>query len=243
VKHSHIDTAPDPVQQSSNTGYFEIRAMSELSGGLTGDERMSRILAWTALGGVAAMIGATASFVFFAAEDTYAGCHGIVMPGDGVIGGPFALISETGAVVTDKQVIDMPSLIYFGYTYCPDVCPLDVVRNAEAVDVLDEWGIGVKPVFISVDYGRDTAESVDDFTANIHPAMLGLTGTQEQVRAVAKAYRYVFSIQDPEDEFYLISHMTLSYLMDPEKGFVAAFDRSLSGEQLADQVACYLGEA
>jgi protein SCO1/2 len=146
-------------------------------------------------------------------------------------------------VITDKQVIDMPSLIYFGYTYCPDVCPLDVVRNAEAVDVLDEWGIGVKPVFISVDYGRDTAESVDDFTANIHPAMLGLTGTQEQVRAVAKAYRYVFSIQDPEDEFYLISHMTLSYLMDPEKGFVAAFDRSLSGEQLADQVACYLGEA
>lgn len=171
-----------------------------------------------------------------------ADCPGLAVAGGDSIGGPFTLVSETGEQVTEEDVITQPTLIYFGYTYCPDVCPLDVVRNAEAVDILAEQGVEVKPVFISVDHGRDTPETLDDFTANIHPDMLGLTGTEEQIRAAAKAYRYVYQIQDEGDpDYYLINHMTLSYLMTPEDGFVTGFTRDLSPDQLAEQAACHLG--
>ena len=75
------------------------------------------------------------------------------------IGGPFTLVDETGKTVTDKEVITKPSLVYFGYTFCPDVCPLDKARNAEAVDILDETRLDVTPVFISIDPGRDTPQA------------------------------------------------------------------------------------
>ena len=98
----------------------------------------------------------------------------------------------------------------------------------------------MRPVFVSVDWGRDDAQSMDDFTANIHPDMLGLTGSEEQIRAASKAYRTYFNIRDPEDEFYLIDHSTFTYLVLPETGYLSFFRRELTGEQLADQVQCFL---
>lgn len=201
----------------------------------------TRLAAYGALSVAIAVIAGTAAWVV-TSDSGRKDCPGLAVAGGSEIGGPFTLLSETGEQVTEADVIDGPTLIYFGYTYCPDVCPLDTVRNAEAVDILAAQGINVKPVFISVDHGRDTAESMDDFTANIHPDMLGLTGTEEQIRAAAKAYRYVYQIQDGDDaDYYLINHMTLSYLMTPEDGFVTGFTRDLSPEQLAEQAACHLG--
>ena len=205
---------------------------------------MDRLYVSVAAVAVAAVLGGTAAYVFLGAEeDKYANCISAQVGGDAQIGGPFELISETGETVTETDVIDMPTLVYFGYTFCPDVCPLDTVRNAEAVDLLGEKDLSVKPVFISVDHGRDTAETMDDFTANLHPEMLGLTGTEDQIRKAAQAYRAYYDIRDPEDEYYLVDHSTISYLMTPEEGFVAAFERAISGEQLAEQIACYLEAA
>lgn len=202
---------------------------------------MSKPLALAALASVTALIVGSASYVYYASsQSAYADCNSVAMVGNADLGGAFTLVSETGETVTDKDVITGPTLMYFGYTYCPDVCPLDVVRNVEAVDILAERGLSLKPVFVSVDHIRDTPETIDDFTANMHPQLLGLTGSEQQIRDVARSFRYVFDIQDPEDEFTLINHMTLSYLMKPEEGFVAAFDRALSGDQLADDLACYL---
>ena len=116
--------------------------------------------------------------------------------GSAQIGGPFELVSETGETVTDADVIDKPTLIYFGYTFCPDVCPLDAARNAAAVDILEERGDMVKPVFISVDPARDTPEVLAEFTDYLHPRMVGLTGSPEQVRAASKAYRTYYQAQD-----------------------------------------------
>ncbi len=173
--------------------------------------------------------------------DIFAQCQGgAIAGGPSAIGGPLELVSETGATVTDSEIFTRPSLLYFGYTYCPDVCPLDVVRNVEAVEVLAERGQDVQPVFVSVDYGRDTAQSVADFTDNIYPDMLGLTGSEDQIRAASKAYRTYFNVRDPDDEFYLIDHSTFTYLVMPDTGFLAYFRRELSGDQLADQVQCYL---
>lgn len=170
--------------------------------------------------------------------DRYASCRGGEVAGD--IGGPFELVSETGETVTDVDVITRPTLIYFGYTFCPDVCPLDVVRNAEAIEILAERGLDAQPVFISVDWGRDTPETMLDYTDLIHPDLLGLSGSETQVRDAAQAYRAYYKMHDMSDEFYLVDHSTFSYLVMPEEGFAGFFRRELSGEELADRVQCFL---
>lgn len=180
-------------------------------------------------------------------EDQFAECRaGQVAGGTSQIGGAFELQSETGETVTDQQVIDQPSLIYFGYTYCPDVCPLDAARNAEAVDILEQHGKIVKPVFISVDPERDTPEVMAEFTDYLHPRMLGLTGTPEQVKAASAAYRTYYSAQTPEEgdeEYYLVDHSTFTYLVLPEHGFVEFFRREVTPEQMVETVACFVDVA
>lgn len=168
-------------------------------------------------------------------------CSATTIADDGNgIGGPFELVNAQGQTVTDKDVITEPSLIYFGYTFCPDVCPLDTARNAEAVDILTERGMSVTPVFITVDPQRDTPEIVGDFAYNLHEKMIGLTGSVEQTDAASKAYRTYYKLHDTSDEFYLVDHSTFTYLVFPEIGFVEFFRRDTSPEEMADRVACFV---
>ena len=178
-------------------------------------------------------------------EDTAFGqCQATQIAGDGnQIGGPFELVNAQGETVTDKDVITEPTLIYFGYTFCPDVCPLDTARNAEAVDVLAERGMSVTPVFITIDPERDTPELVGDFAYNLHEKMIGLTGTPEQTDAASKAYRTYYKAHDKSDEFYLVDHSTFTYLVMPEHGFVEFFRRDVSAEAMADRVGCLVENA
>ena len=169
-------------------------------------------------------------------------CGGAAVAGAD-IGGPFELVSETGETVTDAEVLDQPALVYFGYTFCPDVCPMDVARNADAVDLLDEAGHDVLPVFVTVDPARDTPQVVGEFTEYMHPRMLGLTGSEEQVAAAAQAYRVYHSKQPSEDEYYLVDHSTFTYLVLPDAGFVDFFRRDDSAEDIAARVACHLDAA
>ncbi|MCR9111862.1 MAG: SCO family protein [Rhodobacteraceae bacterium] len=174
-------------------------------------------------------------------DDRFAQCRaGQVAGGASQIGGPFTLVNGSGETVTDVDVIDQPALIYFGYTFCPDVCPLDAVRNAAAVDTLEERGVMAKPVFISVDPDRDTPKVVGDFAANIHPRMVGLTGTAEQVKAASKAYRTFYQKQEGDEEYYLVDHSTFTYLTLPKYGFVEFFRRETSPEAMADRVECFV---
>ena len=158
------------------------------------------------------------------------------------LGGPFTLVGETGETVTDADVIAGPTLVYFGYSYCPDVCPFDNVRNADAVDLLAERGIEVKPVFISVDPARDTPEVMAEYTEYMHPQMLGLTGSPEQVAAAAGVYRVYYQIGEAEDggDDYPVAHSTFTYLMDAG-GLVDFFRREVTAEEMANRVACHLG--
>lgn len=172
--------------------------------------------------------------------DVFAQCRQGVVSGAGAIGGAFELVSETGATVTEKDVITKPSLLYFGYTYCPDVCPLDSTRNAEAVYLLDDRGYDVTPVFISVDSARDTPELLAEFTDIMHPRMIGLSGSEEQIKAASKAYRTYFKVQDPSDPYTLIDHSTQTYLVFPDIGFVEFFNRDVTPEDMADRVACFV---
>ncbi|MFZ5963243.1 SCO family protein [Thalassococcus sp. BH17M4-6] len=172
----------------------------------------------------------------------FADCiSGQIAGGSGGIGGPFELVNSDGQTVTDADVITKPSLVYFGYTFCPDVCPLDTARNAEAVDVLAERGEEVTPIFISIDPARDTPEVVGQFASNLHENMIGLTGSPEQVKAASQAYRTYYQSQDDgSDPYYLVDHSTFTYLVLPEHGFVEYFRRDVPPEELADRVGCFL---
>ncbi|GAA5074674.1 SCO family protein [Roseibacterium beibuensis] len=176
--------------------------------------------------------------------DIFAQCRGSAVAGGADLGGPFTLVSETGETVTDADVITGPTILYFGYTFCPDVCPLDTVRNAEAVDILDATGHEVLPVMISVDPERDTPEVMAAFTENVHPRMLGLTGTPEQTDAAADAYRVYYRInREGDDPYYLVDHSAFAYLVLPDYGFVEFFNRETTPQQMADTTACYIEAA
>lgn len=204
---------------------------------------MSRVYVWGAVIALAVLIGGPFLWVELRrGDDPFAQCRGGQVAG-GDIGGPFTLVDETGTTVTDADVFTRPSLVYFGYTYCPDVCPLDAARNSEAVDILEEMGLDVQPVFITIDPARDTPEVLADFTENLHPRMMGLTGSPEQVKAASAAYRTFYQVRDPDEEFYLMDHSTFTYLVLPETGFADFFRREVSPKEMADRVACFMGQS
>ena len=207
---------------------------------------MTKYYAWAAVVAVVLLIVGMVFLTMggWGSDDKYAQCRSTkVAGGAGAIGGPFTLVDENGKTVTDKDVIDQPSLLYFGYTFCPDVCPLDNARNAEAIELLEQNGKIVQPVFISIDPDRDTPELLRDFTDVLHPRMLGLTGTPEQVKAASQAYRTYFKKNEPEegdDDYYLVDHSTMSYLVFPGEGTVEIFNRNVAPEAMASQIGCFL---
>ena len=161
----------------------------------------------------------------------------IVAGGQSSIGGSFELIDHNGVSVTEKDIINGLTLIYFGYTYCPDICPLDTQRNLTTVDILDEYGIDVTPVFITIDPERDTVKTLNDYVETSHEKLIGLTGSLEQVQKASKAYRTFFR-KNGDGEDYLIDHSTFSYLMD-ENGFLDFFRRDLEPEDVAKNILCF----
>ena len=156
------------------------------------------------------------------------------------IGGPFELVLPSGDIVTESEAITEPALIYFGYTFCPDVCPIDNARNATAVDILAEAGHSVTPIFISIDPQRDTPDVVGDYIENFHPKMIGLTGSEAQVKAASDAYRTFYKAEDDGSDYYLVSHSVYSYFVTPDDGFVSFFRREAAPEDVAATVSCFL---
>jgi len=208
---------------------------------------MSRTYIITAAALVAALLGALAYFIVSDGwrGDRFAQCRATnIAGGAGAIGGPLQMMDHTGRAVTDTDVVTRASILYFGYTFCPDVCPIDVDRNVIAVDILQEQGYDAQPVFISVDPLRDTPEMLSLFVENMHPDMIGLTGTEDQVRAAARAYRAFYQRQPGQDnDYYLIDHSTFSYLVLPGHGFVEVFRRDMAPDDLATAVACFIDAA
>ena len=154
------------------------------------------------------------------------------------IGGPFTLVDRQGRTVTDRDVITTPSLIYFGYSFCPDVCPIDNARNAQAADLLADAGYDVTPIFITIDPARDTPEVMGNYVRNFSDTMIGLTGTEAQVKAAADAYRVFYSRADDDPDYYLMNHSVFTYLVMPQTGFATFFRREDTPEQIAGQTAC-----
>ena len=204
---------------------------------------MVRILAWAAVAAVLGLLG-VAWYMGRAPADVFAECRGSqVGIGRAAIGGPLDLIDENGTAGTDVEIFTKPTLLYFGYTFCPDVCPLDSARNAEALDILQDRGYDAQAAFISIDPERDTPEVVAEFTDYLHPDMLGLTGTPAQIKAASQAYKTYYQKQEGDPEYYLMDHTTLTYLIMPQQGFAEFFQRDVTPEQMADRAACFIDAA
>ncbi len=152
------------------------------------------------------------------------------------IGGPFTLSHPSGKEVTDKTYLGKYLLVYFGYTYCPDVCPTSLGTMAEALGKIGkDKAAKIKPIFISVDPERDTKERLADYGEAFYPGMDALTGTPEQVLAAAKQYRVYFARVKAEDAEvgYLIDHSALLYLMGPDGKFIRHFSHGTQAAEMA----------
>lgn len=155
--------------------------------------------------------------------------------GQPAIGGPFTLTDHTGKRVTDQDLRGKPTIIYFGYAYCPDVCPTSLLLMQTAVDQLGPQAASrVNLVFITVDPERDTPEALKEYVGQFGPTMIGLTGTAEQVAAAAKAFRvYYQKVPGKDGAPYLMDHSSIFYVMDRNFRFVKHFTHQAKAEDIA----------
>ena len=152
------------------------------------------------------------------------------------IGGPFTLTDHHGKTVTDKTYLGQYLLVYFGYGYCPDVCPTELANIAAAMDDLGDKANKVTPLFITVDPERDTVKHLAAYVKNFDPRMVGLTGSAEQIKQAAKVYRVYYRKAEPAPgnppKDYLMDHSSVIYLMDRKGGYITHFTHRSQSEDI-----------
>jgi protein SCO1/2 len=158
------------------------------------------------------------------------------------VGGPFELTDHTGRAVTDRDFLGRYMLVYFGYTWCPDTCPVDVLVMSQAVEMLGKVGDQVQPIFITVDPARDTVRSLADFVGHFHPRLLALTGSAAQIAAAAEAYKVYYGKgeegESPDD--YPVDHTTNMYLMGPDGVSLDLFRHGMRPAEIAQAIGQHL---
>ncbi|WP_017931244.1 SCO family protein [Robiginitomaculum antarcticum] len=168
----------------------------------------------------------------------------VVSSGTAQVGGPFTLVNGAGETVTDKDFLGQPQLIYFGFTYCPDVCPMGLQQMGAATDLLGRDAEKLQTILISLDPERDTPGIMAQYvTGNGFPDnLIGLTGSVEQVdtaKAAFKVYAKKVSMGADTDD-YTVDHSSLMYLMDKDGKFAAFFTKDDSPETIAKRIKPYL---
>lgn len=157
------------------------------------------------------------------------------------IGGPFALINQNGQAVTDRDFAGKYRIIYFGYTFCPDVCPVDVQHLAAGLKLVEArnpaLGARIVPIFITVDPDRDTPKVLRVFVAAFHPRMVGLTGSAAQIAAVARTFVVTYHQRPPSDTGgYLVEHSRAAFLFGPDGRPLALLPQDQAPEAIADEI-------
>jgi len=175
----------------------------------------------------------------------------MIVTGKALIGGPFTLTDHTGKRVTEKDFSGKFTLIYFGYTSCPDICPAELQVISAALDQLGERARNVTPLFITVDPERDTVRQMADYVGNFHERLIGLTGSAEEIRAAVKAYRIYSNKVDHAHASgtaehshaindYLLDHSSVVYLMSPSGEYLSHFTYGTGVGKMVKGIAKYL---
>ncbi|WP_374408500.1 SCO family protein [Pelagerythrobacter sp.] len=187
--------------------------------------------------------------LFAAATLTLAGCGGEQQPPletaplhGAAIGGPFTLTAADGQQRRWADFEGQWRIVYFGFTYCPDICPTDVQRLSQGLGLFEkehpELGAQITPIFISIDPERDTPGVVGQFVSNFHPRLVGLTGTPEQIAATAKAFGAFYSRgEEGANGAYLMNHSNQTYLFAPDGSPVALLPTDEGAEAVAAELA------
>jgi protein SCO1/2 len=178
---------------------------------------------------VAVLLLATGGYLFLSGSQ----------PAALTVGGPFSLIDGDGKPVTDQTFRGKYMLVYFGYTYCPDVCPTTLTNVATALDKLGPKADQIQPLFITVDPKRDTPSVVKQYAAAFGPRLIGLTGTPQQIDVAAKAYRVYYAEHrtGPGPDDYSMDHSSVLYLMGPDGRFIAPVRADQDGPEIAAALA------
>jgi protein SCO1 len=164
--------------------------------------------------------------------------------GKASIGGPFSLRDAEGAEFTEGKLLGRWTLVYFGFTMCPDICPDELTKVSEALDALTRRGkrVGptvdddVTPLLISVDPERDSPARTHEYARGFHKAFIGLSGPLENVRAAAKAYRVYYSKDETPGDEYLVDHSIITYLMTPEGEFADFYAKNVTSAEMAARI-------
>jgi cytochrome oxidase Cu insertion factor (SCO1/SenC/PrrC family) len=183
-------------------------------------------------------VGAAAALAIFPAARERLLPAGASSVGRALVGGPFALTDQNGKRVTDKDFRGRYTLVFFGFTMCPDVCPSALQVMAAALDKLGAKGQQLTPVFMTVDPERDTPAQLAGYVKSFHPRLVGLTGTPADIEAVTKAYRvYVKKVSDPKSSAgYTFDHSAIIYLMGPDGAYLAHFTHATSPDAMAERL-------
>eukprot|EP00467_Chlorarachnion_reptans_P006410 CAMPEP_0114512750 /NCGR_PEP_ID=MMETSP0109-20121206/15160_1 /TAXON_ID=29199 /ORGANISM="Chlorarachnion reptans, Strain CCCM449" /LENGTH=274 /DNA_ID=CAMNT_0001692491 /DNA_START=154 /DNA_END=979 /DNA_ORIENTATION=+ len=163
----------------------------------------------------------------------------ITVTGKPAIGGPYSLVdSETGKKVESSDFHGQYTLLYFGFSKCPDICPTELKKMGRSLDIVDAQANipTVKPIFITIDPKRDTPDRLNAYKKDYHPRLMCLTGSDEEIGKVSKAFRVYFSAPEGDEEDYLVDHSIFFYLMGVNGEFLEYFGKNLSAEEVAHKM-------
>ncbi|MEL6316656.1 MAG: SCO family protein [Pseudomonadota bacterium] len=203
-------------------------------------DKSTRIVLLGAATLVAMVLGVSLSLLIFggqAARDS-ARLSGLSTPGGPTLGGPFELVDQNGRTVDESVLAGRPTLLYFGFTFCPDFCPMELANISRAAALLRAEGQAVQTVFVTIDPTRDTPEVLKEYVENFDAEMLGLGGTEAQVAAAAKAYGVFFQPVRGEDfaDGYTMEHTTFVYALDASGSLIKVFRANSAPEEIAEAV-------
>jgi protein SCO1/2 len=156
------------------------------------------------------------------------------------VGGPFRLTDQNGRIITEQDLKGRPSVIFFGFTHCPEICPTALFDISEVLNRLGPDASKVNALFITVDPERDTPAVLKDYLSSFNPRLIGVGGDPEALAAVAKAYRVYYKKVPTQDGDYTMDHTAIVYLMDKNGQFVAPFSLKRKPEEAAAELRRYL---
>ncbi|MCF8469626.1 MAG: SCO family protein [Parvibaculum sp.] len=162
--------------------------------------------------------------------------------GQARVGGPFTLVNQNGESVSDEDFRGRFMLVYFGFTFCPDVCPTELSIMSAAIDALGDEGKNVQPIFITIDPERDTPDVMARYVKLFHPRLVGLTGTPEQISDVATAYHVFYrKVEDASSSAdYTMDHSSIVFLMGPDGEYLKLFSPGTGPDKMAEEIKSYI---
>jgi protein SCO1 len=166
-----------------------------------------------------------------------------LMYGRGTVGGPFTLTDQAGRKRSDTEFRGRLLIVYFGYTFCPDVCPADLMAITQALDQLGPAATGIQPIFITIDPERDTTMVLGEYVAAFHRSFIGLTGSPEEIRKVANAYKAFYAkVRGERSGEYAIDHTGVIYLMGRDGQYLGFMPPQTGPERLTEILRNYLAK-